>query len=402
MKKHRINLESAVAMLFIFILVAVAVTTVFGQEKKERTKIVQLKITEDEHGEVKSIDTTYVLDQDEDFDFGSEFDVIMEQLNDSLNMFMQMEDGGFSTMNLDSIMKQLTVELETLDNGHKMMFITSEPDDMMEEMDAELEPFSFNFNQVITDDDSTMKVIVRTRVDDGDTVVEKTIKKYGTTPDEKNIFIFSDGKEIKIEEDGEVKVIKLDADHGITWTGDTIIENDDAKIIVKTKMDGDETEQTIEYISVIADEAANSDKTIEKEVVIMKKGDTQKVRMDADQEVYVFGDARYEFNTPEETDLETLKSAGVKTKKRSLEVENLKFSPNPGNGRFNLSFSLSEKKKVTINIYDIHGNVVYTETLKGFQGEYNKEIDISAQESGTFFLQIVQGLYDVIKKIIIQ
>ncbi len=404
MKNHRINLQSAVAMLFIFILVAVAVTTVFGQEKKDRTKIVQLKITEDENGEVKSIDTTYVLDQFEgfDFDFGSGFDLKMEHLGDSLNMLMHLEDGSFRMMDVDSIMQQITVELDNLEHGHKMMFITHELDDIMEEMDEQLKSFTYNLNQVMTDGDSTMKVIVRTCVDDGDTVVKKKIRKFGGEPDEKNIFIFSDGEEIKIDEDGEVKVIKLGGSNEATWTGDTIIERDNAKIIIKTKTDGDEAEQTIEYISMTTDEDTDIDKDIEKEVVVIKKGDAQKVWVDSDHEVYVLGDAKYEFLPAEENDLEALKNAGVKTKKKDLQVENLKFSPNPSNGKFNLSFTLREQKKVTINIYDINGNVVYSETLKDFQGEYNKEIDISKQESGTFFLQIVQGLYDIIKKIIIQ
>lgn len=404
MKNHKINLQSAVAMLFIFILVAVAVTTVFGQEKKERTKIVQLKITEDENGVVKSIDTTYVLDQDEDFDFDWDgaFDIDLDKFGDSLNVFMHLDDGGYKMMNLDSIMQQITVELKDIEHGQQMMFITHELDDIMEEMDEHMKSFSYNFNQVMTDGDSTMKVIVRTRISDGDSLTEKQIKKLKGDGDKKNIFIFSDGEEIKIDEDGEIKVIKLGADHGASWTGDTIIEKDGAKIIIKSKKDGDEAEQNIEYISVTTDGEANDDKEIKKEVSVIKGADAKKVWVDGDHEVYVLGDAKYEFLPAEENDLESLKDAGVKTKNRSLDVENLTFSPNPSNGKFNLSFTLKEKKKVTINIYDINGNVVYSETLKDFQGDYSKEIDISDQESGTFFLQIVQGLYDIIKKIIIQ
>jgi hypothetical protein len=403
MKNHKINLQSAVAMLFIFILVAVAVTTVFGQEKKERTKIVQLKITEDENGVVKSIDTTYVLDQNEDFDFDWDgaFDIDLEKFGDSLNVFMHLDDGDYKMMNLDSIMQQITVELKDIEQGQQMMFITHELDDIMEEMDEHMKSFSYNFNHVMTDGDSTMKVIVRTRVDNGDTLVEKTIKNFDGD-DEKNIFIFSDGEEIKIDEDGEIKVIKLGADHGASWTGDTIIEKNGAKIIIKTKKDGDEAEQTIEYISVTTDGEANDDTKIKKELSVIKGADAQKVWVDGEHEVYVLGDAKYEFLPAEKNDLETLKSAGVKTKNKDLDVENLKFSPNPNNGKFNLSFTLKEKKKVTITIYDMKGNIVYSETLRDFQGNYNKEIDISEQESGTFFLQIVQGLYDIIKKIIIQ
>jgi len=96
---------------------------------------------------------------------------------------------------------------------------------------------------------------------------------------------------------------------------------------------------------------------------------------------------------PEKKELKDLKKAGIDTKKSELNVENLKFSPNPSDGKFNLSFTLEEKKEVTINIYDINGNVVYTETIKDFQGTYNKEIDISDEGTGAFFLHsIISGL----------
>lgn len=73
---------------------------------------------------------------------------------------------------------------------------------------------------------------------------------------------------------------------------------------------------------------------------------------------------------PEEGELRELKEAGISTKKRELKVDDLTFSPNPNNGKFNLSFALEEKKAVTINIYDINGNIVYSETLKDFLGTF--------------------------------
>jgi len=136
--------------------------------------------------------------------------------------------------------------------------------------------------------------------------------------------------------------------------------------------------------------------------IVVKKKNGKNIWVDDNKEVYKLEGAKYAFVSAADEDMQGLKNAGVKTKNKELMVENLKFSPNPGDGKFNLSFTLRETKKVTINIYDINGNMVYTETLKDFQGDYNKQIDISQQPGGTFFLQIIQGLYDIIKKIIIQ
>lgn len=135
-------------------------------------------------------------------------------------------------------------------------------------------------------------------------------------------------------------------------------------------------------------------------VIRLKNGDAKWT--DKEENVYKTGDEDFTFVETEDASKDDLESTGIKAKKRQLEPVDLTFSPNPSNGKFNLSFTLKEKKNVTINIFDINGNLVYSETLKDFQGTYNKEIDLSREEQGTFFLQIIQGMYDIIKKIIIQ
>lgn len=86
----------------------------------------------------------------------------------------------------------------------------------------------------------------------------------------------------------------------------------------------------------------------------------------------------------------------------NLEAEDLSFSPNPGDGRFNLSFTLPDAGDATINIMDINGRTVYQEELSDFSGKYNGQIDISGEAKGVYFLQLVQNDKSLVKKIMIQ
>ena len=393
MKDRKLNLQSAVAMLFIFILVAAAVTTVFGQQKKEKTKVIQLRITEDENGNVKSIDTTFVMDSEAGFNYS--WNANMNRIGDSMNVAYDFFGDDFDHINIDSLMKNIQVTID----GNTMMFFDAEMDKAMEELDQKLEDINYEF----MNHDSIVKVIVKKNDAENDSLEKNFLFK---TSDGENgyIFITSDGEKIEIDGDGETKVIRLKgSEPGMIYTNDTIIKDGNTKIIIKTDQDDNELKQVIEYISVEKD--GNGVETeIEKNthVKVIKLTGDEKVWTDDEGNIHKLDGSDYQFISTEDPNEDDLKDAGIKTKNRALEVENLKFSPNPSNGKFNLSFTLKEKKKLTINIYDLNGNLVYTETLKDFQGEYNREIDISKEESGPFFLQIVQGMYDLIKKIIIQ
>ncbi|MCD4698129.1 MAG: T9SS type A sorting domain-containing protein [Bacteroidales bacterium] len=58
---------------------------------------------------------------------------------------------------------------------------------------------------------------------------------------------------------------------------------------------------------------------------------------------------------------------------------------------FNLPAYAQEKEKE-----------VYSETIKNFEGKYKGEIDISSEDSGTYFLKIEQGNKIGTRKIIVE
>ncbi|MDP1800848.1 MAG: T9SS type A sorting domain-containing protein [Bacteroidota bacterium] len=84
-----------------------------------------------------------------------------------------------------------------------------------------------------------------------------------------------------------------------------------------------------------------------------------------------------------------------------LAVDKMNFYPNPNNGKFNLSFSLPEKGDAEITILNIEGKKVYSENLPNFVGAYDKEIDISKNPKGVYFVRIEQGKHAQVKKVVL-
>lgn len=86
----------------------------------------------------------------------------------------------------------------------------------------------------------------------------------------------------------------------------------------------------------------------------------------------------------------------------NLNIDKLNFFPNPGTGKFNLSFTTEKKEKTEISILDANGKEVYQEIITDFNGVYSKEIDISQNPKGAYFLIIKQGKNALTKKLIVQ
>lgn len=104
---------------------------------------------------------------------------------------------------------------------------------------------------------------------------------------------------------------------------------------------------------------------------------------------------------PSAEDTKTIgKSAGVSDNK--LAVDKMDFYPNPSNGKFNLKFNLKEKGDTEINVMNMEGKKIYSEKLKAFSGNYDKEIDISSNPKGIYFVKIDQGEHSQLKKLVLE
>lgn len=85
-----------------------------------------------------------------------------------------------------------------------------------------------------------------------------------------------------------------------------------------------------------------------------------------------------------------------------LMLDQINFYPNPSTGKFNLSFSSPDKKETEVNILNIEGKTIYHEKISNFLGYYDKEIDISSNPKGIYFLKISQGQNAQTKKIMVE
>jgi hypothetical protein len=102
----------------------------------------------------------------------------------------------------------------------------------------------------------------------------------------------------------------------------------------------------------------------------------------------------------EAEDAAALKQASSETSGKNLRMKELNFYPNPSNGHFTVDFRTRNKKEpVGIRIFDVTGREVYTES---FTGEaYQKEMDLSAEPAGTYFIELTQGAEKLVKKAVI-
>lgn len=85
----------------------------------------------------------------------------------------------------------------------------------------------------------------------------------------------------------------------------------------------------------------------------------------------------------------------------SLSPKTLKLYPNPNDGKFKLDLELEESSPVTFRVFDIKGNQVYMETIADFKaGLFTREVDITREAKGTYFLQITQNGKATTRKVI--
>ncbi len=96
-------------------------------------------------------------------------------------------------------------------------------------------------------------------------------------------------------------------------------------------------------------------------------------------------------NTPEESISETPIALEPFAPRNSLSLDQFNLFPNPNTGSFKVTFTAEELAPLTITIVDLSGKEVYREEVSEFNGNYNKELNITNQAPGVYFLNVQQG-----------
>lgn len=402
--------------LFIFSLIItfIAISTLSLNAQDDERKNVRVKIVKEVDGVETVIDTTYEGLSDMELKELAELDIILKNLDDELaDLDIEIEningDMDHKTMmvmvkeleemegDLDEKMKEIEIMIEISDSLHehieqnikvidsedgKIVFINE--DGVIEHIEIDGDE-----SMIWTDEDGKVHHI---DVEDGDhNVIIKTIKsKDGeeiTTEimefknKDGNVWIDENGEETitvdVINEDGEVIVIKRDGDgfeYDIDYDTDHDIDTDGHHVYISKDEDGDMEKDV--FVTVMKKKIGDGEETYKTKIII---------------------------STIDTEDIEILKNSGVDIDRSAnkLELERIKFSPNPSSGKFSLEFKSEIKDQLNIKIYDINGNEVYNEDVKNFDGHYKNEIDISSEDSGTYFLRISQNNKELVRKLII-
>jgi hypothetical protein len=80
----------------------------------------------------------------------------------------------------------------------------------------------------------------------------------------------------------------------------------------------------------------------------------------------------------------------------------LVVSPNPNNGVFNLSFEVTGKADLSIDIVSSSGQKVFNNTIQDFTGRYSKQLDLSNVSSEFYILKIQHNKKNYVQKVLIQ
>jgi hypothetical protein len=94
-------------------------------------------------------------------------------------------------------------------------------------------------------------------------------------------------------------------------------------------------------------------------------------------------------------------SKASKKEKSNLKPDDLKFYPNPSDGKFSIEFESDGKQPVSIVITDMNGKQVQKQEVSG-EGKHSLSFDLRSEGKGTYILNLQQGKKSTTKKIIIE
>jgi hypothetical protein len=80
----------------------------------------------------------------------------------------------------------------------------------------------------------------------------------------------------------------------------------------------------------------------------------------------------------------------------------LTVSPNPSNGIFNVSFNVATSNNVKMEVVNMLGQVLYTQTIAGFSGQFSGYIDLGSPAAGVYILKLQYDNKTIEKKLLVK
>lgn len=265
--------------------------------------------------------------------------------------------------------------------------------------------FQFNINVDESGEDGMKQISIST--DDMDEAMQFDFKVM----DEENgqIKMIINGKEMELKTDDIHQHMEKLHEHmkGLHT------EMEDVNIVIKTDEEGDDS-HSVQIMKTVKDGKVSIKKIVDgveteiseeelknmhsKHHMMFIGNDGSKAHQEMKIDVQVDGKDKKRKQvmimtmiSTDDNDQKQMPEVLASDSKKELEMEKIRFSPNPNNGKFSLNFELSKKSPVQIQIFDIQGKEVYNESIKNFSGTYQNNIDISEHGKGIYFLRIIQG-----------
>ena len=76
--------------------------------------------------------------------------------------------------------------------------------------------------------------------------------------------------------------------------------------------------------------------------------------------------------------------------------------PNPSRDVFNVAFNSERKQSIEVRVVNLVGEIIFTENLEDFEGEYTHSFNLSEYSKGIYLLELDTENGIVHKKLILQ
>jgi hypothetical protein len=83
-------------------------------------------------------------------------------------------------------------------------------------------------------------------------------------------------------------------------------------------------------------------------------------------------------------------------------INNLEVYPNPSRDVFNVTFTSETKQSIELRVLNLVGEIIFTENLENFEGEYTHSFNLGEYSKGIYFLEIETNNGVINKKLILQ